>query len=61
MSKRETIDRIQHFNPSAQADFLASFEMDDLLAYLHQLQEVERERREHARRQPAESFAPAMA
>jgi hypothetical protein len=45
MSKRETIDRIRQFNPSAQADFLATFDQMDLLAYLHQLQELDRERR----------------
>ena len=49
MNKREMIDTIRKFNPSAQAEFLASFEQSDLLAYLHQLQELEREHREQAR------------
>ena len=61
MSKRETIDQIRRFNPSAQTDFLASFDQDELLAYLHQLQEVERERVEHAHWQHEERFALAMA
>jgi hypothetical protein len=47
MSKRETIDRIRRLNPTAQPEFLASFEAPDLLAYLHQLQELDRERRDH--------------
>jgi hypothetical protein len=60
MSKRETIDLIRHFNPTAQAEFLASFEPVELLAYLHQLQEVERDRQEHVRHELAEPFALAM-
>jgi len=47
MTKREMIDQIRRFNPTAQPDFLADFQETDLLAYLHQLSEVERERREH--------------
>ncbi|HOA74919.1 MAG TPA: hypothetical protein PL151_03900 [Phycisphaerae bacterium] len=46
MSKRETIDRIRRLNPTAQPEFLATFDDADLLAYLHQLQELDRERRE---------------
>ncbi len=46
MSKRETIDRIRRLNPTAQPEFLATFEAPDLLAYLHQLQELDRERRD---------------
>jgi hypothetical protein len=45
MSKRDLIDRIRRHNPTAQPEFLASFDEKDLLAYLHQLQEVEREHR----------------
>jgi hypothetical protein len=45
MSKREVIDVIQRMNPTASSDFLAHFTEDDLLAYLHQLQEIARERR----------------
>lgn len=44
MTKRDIIERIQQINSSAQGAFLATFEEDDLLAYLHQLQELERER-----------------
>ncbi len=40
MNKRETIDLIRRFNPTAPAEFLAAFEHDDLLAYLFQLQEL---------------------
>ena len=47
MTKREMIDQIRRFNPTAQPDFLADFQEKDLLAYLHQVSEVERERREH--------------
>ncbi len=49
MSKRETIDLIRRINPSAQPEFLSHFEQMDLLAYLHQLQEVERDRHELSR------------
>ena len=45
MRKTEMIDQIRRLNPSAQTEFLASFSEDDLLAYLHQLKEVERARR----------------
>ena len=47
MSKRETIEVIQRLNPTASSDFLATFTEEDLLAYLHQLQEIARERRSH--------------
>jgi hypothetical protein len=47
MSKRETIDRIRRLNPTALPEFLAHFEDADLLAYLYQLQELDRERIEH--------------
>lgn len=53
MSKRDLIDRIRRLNPTARAEFLASFNEDDLLAYLHQLQEVEREHRLAERTEPA--------
>jgi len=46
MSKREIIDRIKGLNSTADGDFLASFSEAELLDYFHQLQEVERERRE---------------
>lgn len=45
MNKRDIIDRIRRLNPTARPEFLASFAVDDLLAYLHQLQELERDRR----------------
>ncbi len=53
MSKRETINQIRRLNPTAQPEFLASFEQDELLAYLHQLQELERDRRLESSRQRA--------
>lgn len=53
MSKRETINHIRRLNPTAQPEFLASFEQDELLAYLHQLQELERDRRQPVIREPA--------
>jgi hypothetical protein len=46
MTKRELIERIAKLNPSARPDFLAAFSEDDLLAYLHQLQELAVERQE---------------
>ena len=45
MSKRDMIDTIHRLNPTATSDFLASFTEDELLAYLHQLQEIARDRR----------------
>lgn len=57
MSKRETIDRIRRLNPTAQPEFLATFQADDLLAYLHQLQELDRERREQIVESPAERLS----
>jgi len=42
------IDRIRRINPTAQPEFLASFDEDDLLAYLRQLTELEREQSRHA-------------
>lgn len=54
MSKREVIDVIHRMNPTASSDFLANFTEDDLLAYLHQLQEIDRERRfQQTEREPA--------
>jgi hypothetical protein len=53
MTKRELIDQIQRFNPTAKPAFLADFEEEELMAYLHQLSEVERERREHQNLEPA--------
>jgi hypothetical protein len=61
MSKRETIDLIRRFNPTAQPEFLASFEQMDLLAYLHQLQEVERDRSDWVRQGAGRQFELAMA
>ena len=46
MCKREIIERIRGLNVTADNVFLDSFTEEDLLAYLHQLQEVERERRQ---------------
>ncbi len=40
MSKRETIERIMARNPSAQAEFLAEFSIEDLGAYLRQLESL---------------------
>ncbi len=47
MTKREMVDLIHRLNPTATSEFLARFDEPDLLAYLHQLQELERDRREH--------------
>ena len=41
MSKQDIIKRIRGLNITADSEFLASFNEDELLAYLHQLQEVE--------------------
>jgi len=57
MSKRETIDRIRRLNPTAMPEFLATFEDGDLLAYLHQLQELDRERRDQPAGCPGEKIA----
>lgn len=45
MTKQEIIDHIRRFNRTAEFEFLAGFSDEDLLAYLHQLQEVEHEHR----------------
>lgn len=45
MTKRELIDAIRELNSTAQPEFLASFEEDDLRDYLQQLREVERHHR----------------
>ncbi|HOB74288.1 MAG TPA: hypothetical protein PKG54_07160 [Phycisphaerae bacterium] len=58
MSKPEIIDRIRKLNPSAQTEFLASFSDEDLLAYLRQLQELQRD---HVRRQDRELVLVAQA
>ena len=42
------IDRIRRINPTAQPEFLASFDEEDLLAYLRQLTELEHEQSRHA-------------
>ncbi|NLX14203.1 MAG: hypothetical protein GXY44_11195 [Phycisphaerales bacterium] len=44
MTKNELIEQIRSVNRSAQIEFLESFTQDELLAYLHQLKELERER-----------------
>jgi len=56
MTKREIIDQIRQLNPTAQADFLASFSDEDLVAYLQQLRDLEREHQLHAAQEPAMSF-----
>ena len=61
MSKREAIDQILRVNRSARAEFLASFDRDELLAYLHQLQELERDRGGRGNKAHEEAFALAMA
>lgn len=43
MSKYEIMDHIRRLNPSAHDEFLAEFSEDELLAYLHQLEEIKRE------------------
>ena len=53
MSKQEIIDHIRRLNPTASAEFLADFDQEDLLAYLHQLRELEREGRPRTRAEPA--------
>ncbi len=40
MSKRETIERIMACNPTARPEFLAEFSLDELAAYLRQLESV---------------------
>jgi len=52
MTKRELIDRIRRLNPTAPSDFLAGFAEEDLLAYLHQLHEIEHERERPAAIEP---------
>ena len=61
MSKREAIDQILRVNRGARADFLAGFDRDELLAYLHQLQEVERDRGGRENRTHGDAFVLAMA
>ncbi len=43
VGKYEIIDQIRRINTSASPDFLASFPDEDLLAYFHQLQELQHE------------------
>jgi hypothetical protein len=43
VSKFEIMERIRRINTSAQCEFLAGFSEEELLAYLHQLQELQRE------------------
>lgn len=49
MSKRDIIDRIRRLNPTANTEFLRPFAEEELLAYLHQLQEVEADRSQRAK------------
>ena len=42
MSKKDLVESIRKLNPSAPEEFLARFSETDLIAYLHQLQEVNR-------------------
>ena len=48
MSKRETIERIIARNPSARPEFLAEFSLDDLGAYLRQLESLQSDPRSRA-------------
>lgn len=50
MSKRDLIDRIHDMNPTATPEFLADFTEAELVAYLKQLQELERDRRSQEKR-----------
>jgi len=43
MTKREIIDQIMRLNRSAKPGFLARFSAENLLAYLHQLKELQYE------------------
>ena len=43
VSKHEIIDHIRRINTSALPEFLAAFSDEDLLEYLHELQELQRE------------------
>ena len=45
MTKREMIDQILRLNRSAKPVFLAQFSDEQLLAYLHQLKELQYEHR----------------
>lgn len=42
MSKKDLVETIRNLNPTAPEDFLSLFSEADLIAYLHQLQEVTR-------------------
>lgn len=44
MTKFEMIERIRQINPTALPEFLDRFAEPDLLAYLRQLQELQREK-----------------
>ncbi len=55
MTKRELIDQIRRLNPTAQVEFLASFCEEDLMAYLRQLRDLEREHSRQSERVPAMS------
>lgn len=53
MSKRDMIDRIRRLNPTAQPEFLAEFQENDLLDYLRQLSDLEHENIRHNERELA--------
>lgn len=53
MNKRELIDQINRLNHTAHPDFLATFSEEELVAYLQQLRELERERRRQGQLEPA--------
>jgi hypothetical protein len=53
MSKRDMIDRIRRLNPTAQPEFLAEFQENDLLDYLRQLSDLEHENIRHGERELA--------
>jgi len=53
VSKHDIIDHIRRINTSAQEEFLTSFSDEDLLAYLHQLQELRREELHRRNGEPA--------
>lgn len=52
MTKRDIVDQIRRMNPTAEVEFLSRFSEEDLLAYLHQLQELEVNRRLETKPEP---------
>jgi len=49
MTKQDIIEDIRQRNHTAKDEFLTAFNEEDLLAYLHQLREVESEHRRQDR------------